>query len=121
MIVAIDPRQFGPWKNLILVKPGIRKRHLQGDTRMNALIWIFSAVMLAACGTAEHSVRVEDEQAFTADTKVIVTQVINKTGESFDIDIETMLKDAMVIELAEQNLLGQPGTAQCALNGNKHY
>lgn len=76
---------------------------------MRALLWIFSAMVLAACGTAEHSVRVEDEQAFTADTKVIVAEVTNKTGESFDIDIEAMLKDAMVTELAEQNLLGQPG------------
>lgn len=76
---------------------------------MKALLVIVSVMILTACGTAEHSVRVEDQQAFRADTTVIVGEVANKTGESFDVDIETMLRDAMVKELTQENLMGQKG------------
>jgi len=52
---------------------------------------------------------VEDQQAFGVTTKILVGEVANKTGESFDIDIAAMLRDAMVNELAKENLLGQQG------------
>ena len=58
-----------------------------------SLLLIFPIFFLVACGTVEHSVRVEDEQAFGADTKIIVGEVYNKTGESFDINIEAMFRD----------------------------
>ena len=74
---------------------------------MKSLLSIFLALSLVACGTVEHSVRVEDQQAFGQDTKILVGEVANKTGESFDIDIETMLSDAMVNELTNENLLAQ--------------
>jgi len=77
---------------------------------MKSLLLIFPILLLAACGTVEHSVRVEDKQAFAADTRIIVGEVANKTGESFDIDIETMLRDAMVNELTKEGLLGQRGS-----------
>jgi hypothetical protein len=77
---------------------------------MKSLLYIFPLLFLVACGTVEHSVRVEDQQAFGVDTKVLVGDVANKTGESFDIDIEVMLRDAMVNELAKANLLCQQGT-----------
>jgi len=70
---------------------------------------MFSVLMLAACGTVEHSVRVEDKQAFRADTKIVVGEVANKTGESFDIDIEAMLREAVTNELTKESLLGQQG------------
>ena len=76
---------------------------------MKALLIIVSVIILTACGTAEHSVRVQDQQAFRADTAVVVGEVANKTGESFDVDIETMLRDAMVNELTQENLIGQKG------------
>jgi hypothetical protein len=76
---------------------------------MKALLIVIAVTVLTACGTVEHSVRVEDPQAFRADTTVIVGDVANKTGESFDVDIETMLRDAMVAELTRENLLGQKG------------
>jgi hypothetical protein len=77
---------------------------------MKSLLLIFPILFLVACGTVEHSVRVEDQQAFGVDTKILVGEVANKTGESFDIDVEAMLRDAMVNELAKENLLGQQGT-----------
>ena len=77
---------------------------------MKSLLSILLVLSLAACGTVKHSVKVEDQQAFGQDTKILVGEVANKTGESFDIDIETMLSDAMVNELTNENLLGQDGT-----------
>ena len=77
---------------------------------MKSLLYIFPLLLLVACGTVEHSVRVEDQQAFGVDTKILVGEVANKTGESFDIDIETMLRDAMVNELVKESLLGQQGS-----------
>jgi hypothetical protein len=74
------------------------------------LLFIFPILFLTACGTVEHSVRVEDEQAFSTDTRIMVGEVTNKTGESFDINIEAMLKDAVLNELTKENLLGQQGT-----------
>ena len=76
---------------------------------MKTLPLMFSVLMLAACGTVEHSVRVEDKQAFRADTKIVVGEVANKTGESFDIDIEAMLREAVTNELTKESLLGQQG------------
>ena len=76
---------------------------------MKSLLYIFPLLFLVACGTVEHSVRVEDQQAFRVTTKILVGEVDNKTGESFDIDISAMLRDAMVNELAKENLLGQQG------------
>jgi len=78
---------------------------------MKSILLIFPMLLLVACGTVEHSVRVEDDQAFGADTRVMVGKVANKTGERFDVDIEAMLRDAMVSELAKEGLLGQPGAA----------
>jgi hypothetical protein len=40
----------------------------------------------------------------------LVGEVANKTGASFDIDIEAMLRDAVVNELTKENLLGEQGT-----------
>ena len=77
---------------------------------MRSLLFILPLLFMVACGTVEHSVRVEDQQAFGADTKIMVGEVANKTGASFDIDIEAMLRDAVVNELTKENLLGEQGT-----------
>lgn len=77
---------------------------------MKSLFLLFTTLFLIACGTVEHSVRVEDQQAFGEDTRIAVREVKNKTGESFDIDIEALLKDAMINELTKENLRGQEGT-----------
>ncbi|MGB5405883.1 MAG: DUF4410 domain-containing protein [Thiogranum sp.] len=73
---------------------------------MKSFLAIFPIIFLAACGTVEHSVKVEDQQAFGTDTKILVGEVSNKTGETFNIDIEAMLRDAIENELAKDNLLG---------------
>ena len=73
---------------------------------------ILLVLFLSACGTVEHSVRVEDPQAFSSATTVAVREVTNKTGETFDIDIEAMLRDAMLDELKKQALLAELGDAE---------
>ena len=78
---------------------------------MKSLFAVLFMLFFAACGTVEHSVRVEDERAFNVNTKVIVGEVSNKTGESFDIDIEGMLRDAVNRELTKEGLLGTEGTS----------
>ena len=77
---------------------------------MKSWLLFIPVLFLAACGTVEHSVRVEDAQAFAADTRILVGEVANRTGESFDIDIEAMLRTAVVNELSNEGLLGQQGT-----------
>jgi hypothetical protein len=76
---------------------------------MKILLLIVPILFLTACGTVEHNVRVTDEQAFRPDTKILVKDVSNKTGETFDINVEQMLRDAMVNELTKENLLGKVG------------
>ena len=49
---------------------------------MKSLLLVFPILFLDACGTAEHSVRVADEQAFGYDTKIIVGEVVNKTARA---------------------------------------
>ena len=77
---------------------------------MKSLLFMIPVLFLIACGTVEHTVRVEDQQAFGEDTRILVGEVANKTGETFDVDIEAMLRDAMVNELSRENLLGQEAT-----------
>lgn len=78
---------------------------------MKTFLLAVSILILAACGTVEHSVRVNDEQAFSPDTKILVKNVSNKTGETFDINVEQMLREAMDKELTKENLLGKAGDA----------
>lgn len=86
---------------------------------MRTLLIVISSILLAACGTAQHAVKVEDQQAFGSDTKIIVGEVANKTGESFDIDVEGMLREAMNDELTKQKLLGaQDGPGVVTMNIN---
>jgi len=76
---------------------------------MRILQLIVMILFLTACGTVEHNVRVTDEQAFRPETKILVAEVSNKTGETFDIDVEQMLREAMIKELTRENLLGKAG------------
>lgn len=94
---------------VILVSVLIGNKSNAKEICMKALLLIFPILFLMACGTVEHSVRVEDQQAFGVDTRIFIGDVTNKTGESFDIDIEAMLRDAMESELTKENLLGQEG------------
>jgi hypothetical protein len=77
---------------------------------MRWILQLSPVFLLVACGTAQHSVKVEDERAFHQDTKVEVGEVSNRTGETFDIDVEGMLRTAMNNALTEENLHSDPGS-----------
>ena len=79
---------------------------------MRSIITLLPVVWLAACGTVEHSVVVQDEQAFRPETKVAVGEVTNRTGESFDMDVEQMLRNAMLKKLEEQDLAASPASPE---------
>lgn len=68
------------------------------------------AVLLAAtlfatgCGTVEHKVSLDQGYRVEPGTKVVVGPVTNRTGQTFDIDVEKMLADALAGTLQERNL-----------------
>ncbi|MDH3280585.1 MAG: DUF4410 domain-containing protein [Gammaproteobacteria bacterium] len=60
---------------------------------------------LAACGTVRHEAQLESGYVPPALARVELGDVSNATGNSYDIDIETMLADALMERLAKENLL----------------
>ena len=77
---------------------------------MKPVIGLLPVVWLVACGTVEHSVSVQDEEAFRPDARVAVGEVSNRTGEDFDVDVERMLREAMLEKLEEQDLAAGPAS-----------
>jgi len=65
------------------------------------------ALLLTACGTAQHAVKLQDQQAFQDDTRVTVGSVSNDTGQQFDVDVEQMLRNAVTLELENAGLYSQ--------------
>jgi hypothetical protein len=61
-------------------------------------------LLIAGCGTVEHKVSLEQGYRVQAGTKVELGPVKNATGQSFDIDIEKMLADALVETLKDRDL-----------------
>ena len=72
------------------------------ETRVAALALML--LLIAGCGTVEHKVSLEQGYRVEAGTKVELGPVKNATGQSFDIDIEKMLADALVETLKDRDL-----------------
>lgn len=71
----------------------------------SAVVPAFALVLLVAgCGTVEHKIALEPQYTVQPGTKVVVGAVKNQTGQSFDIDIEKMLADALNDALKKRNL-----------------
>lgn len=66
---------------------------------------LFLLALLGGCGSAEHKLDIHSGTTFVTGTKVEVGKVSNETGQSYDIDIEKFLTDALVEELSEEKLL----------------
>ena len=67
---------------------------------------VIQCVFLMACfGTARHDVEVHDAQAFDSEPKIALGKIVNKTGKTFDVDIEAILELAVVSKLVDENLL----------------
>jgi len=61
--------------------------------------------LLYGCGTAQHSVKLDDTFAPEVGTRVEVGPVANQTGHGFEINVEQLLTDALAEELRSENLL----------------
>jgi hypothetical protein len=62
-------------------------------------------VILAACGSVHHEVRLHDNYAPQAGTSIEVGTVENETGQVFDIKIEEMFREALTERLTAERLL----------------
>jgi len=71
----------------------------EGGVTMRTLLIFITVTFLAACGTTQHSIILEDQYVPHGDCKVAVGNVSNETGQTFDVDIETMLRDALAEKL----------------------
>jgi len=60
--------------------------------------------LAVGCGTVAHNVSLENGYRVQPGTKVVVGPVHNKTGQSFDIDVDKMLADALTQRLKDQDL-----------------
>ncbi len=65
---------------------------------------ITTLLLVAACGTVEHKITLDEHYKVQPGTKVVLGPVKNQTGKSFDIDIEKMLRDAFTQALKDKNL-----------------
>jgi len=61
-------------------------------------------LLVGGCGTVQHNIALDQQYTVQPETKVVVGAVKNQTGESFDIDIEKMLADALNDALKKRNL-----------------
>jgi hypothetical protein len=70
---------------------------------------VFGLVLVlgtAACGTAHHTLVLENDYAPKAIAKIEVGTISNDTGKTFDIQIEAMLKEALVKAFLDEGLAG---------------
>ena len=72
---------------------------------------LIALLLVAGCGTVEHKVALDQQYSVLLGTKVVLGSVKNQTGQSFDIDVEKMLADALGQALKERNLQWTGGSA----------
>jgi hypothetical protein len=67
---------------------------------------------LTGCGAVQHKVTFKDSYSLRSQTKIDIGQVKNECGETFDVNVEQMLKDALANQLSKEAMLwdGSSGT-----------
>jgi hypothetical protein len=83
--------------------------HFRFDSTLTAILMVL--LLLAGCGTVEHKVALDPHHVVRPGTRVVLGSVKNQTGQSFDIDVEKMLADALSQALKERNLEWKGDTA----------
>lgn len=66
-------------------------------------------LLLTACGTVQHTVKLNDAFAPPANTLVAVGPVTNQSGHKFEVSPEQMLSDALTKTLRSEKLLWSEG------------
>ena len=77
---------------------------MRGSRSGTILGLLVAGLLLAACGTVEHKVSLDQGYSAPPGTKVELGPVKNKTGQSFDIDVEKMLAVALAQTVKERKL-----------------
>jgi hypothetical protein len=76
-----------------------------GTIRYETVLVCLAAVILAACGSVHHQIKLTDNYAPAAGTNIEVGPIENATGQAFDIKIDDMFREALTERLKNQNLL----------------
>ena len=79
------------------------------NSKIQKFLLIFLGVLLMAvatgCGTVQHKVDFKSGYFPQTNTMIEVSSVTNETGETFDINIEKMLSNALAEALRDEELL----------------
>jgi len=69
------------------------------------LILIFLSIITSACGTVQHSLKLEEGHLIKQEAKIEVADVLNESGRSFEVLVEPMFQGALKQELSANGLL----------------
>lgn len=72
---------------------------------LGALVLMLTVSILSGCGSVEHKLDLQGGYIPVTGTLVEIGNVANETGQTFDVNVEQMLADALTTELHEENLL----------------
>ena len=70
---------------------------------------LIAVIILTGCGSVQHKISFQDDYSPQPQTRVEVGEVSNETNETFDVDIEQMLTNALAEKLREETLLWNGG------------
>ena len=77
----------------------------QGIRLGRVLAWFVFVMTLAACGAVHHEIRLNPDFSPRPETSIGIGTVTNATGQTFDVQIEDMFREALNDELKDENLL----------------
>lgn len=83
----------------------MRSRKQETIRYATVLFCLSATVLLAACGAVHHEIKLADSYAPPAEAKIEVGTIENATGREFDIDIDAMLREALIERLDAESLL----------------
>jgi hypothetical protein len=76
-----------------------------GNRRLALGFVCLLALLVSACGTAQHAAKLETGYSPPSDVKIQLGEIKNSTGRVYDVDVETMLTDALTETLQKQEML----------------
>jgi hypothetical protein len=89
-------------------------------TKYSLILLPFLTIMvLTGCGTVQHKVTFQDNYSPQAQTKIEVGQVTNQTIQTFDVDIEQLLREALAEALQKEALLWDGSTGDRLILNSK--
>ncbi|PWB81342.1 MAG: hypothetical protein C3F08_02115 [Candidatus Methylomirabilota bacterium] len=84
-------------------------RHYRATGRVLFLMLTAVLALLSACGSVQHSVKLDESFTPDSGTPIQVGQVANQTGHTFDVNVEQLLTDALTEKLRDKQLLWPGG------------